>query len=87
MAHEIKIIISVSTRQMTDGINKANQSLGSLDKTIGRIMRTMTAFAALWAARKMVSGIVHILLVKNRLMYFSQNTSRKNSSTRSIQER
>ena len=51
MAKRIDIILSLRTAGFTDGISKANTSLSSLGKTIGRVQRTFTAFAALFAIR------------------------------------
>jgi len=60
----INITITVSTQKMAVGVAKANAHLFSLNKTttnlnktVGRVLRTMTAFAALFAARAFIRGI------------------------------
>jgi len=57
MPKQIDILINVRTAQFNRGIDKANQKLGMLNRTTGRILRTMSAFAALFVARALIRGI------------------------------
>ena len=57
MAQQIDILINVQTAQFNKGIAEANTKLSTLGATTGRIMRTMTAFAALFIARGLIQGI------------------------------
>jgi TP901 family phage tail tape measure protein len=54
----INIVINVDSAGVTRGVKQANAQLGTLNKTAGRILRTMSAFAALFIARGMVRGMV-----------------------------
>lgn len=58
MAKTIDILINVRTTQFNKGIDKANAKLSTLNKTTGRILRTMSAFAALFIARAFARGMV-----------------------------
>ena len=57
MARNIDIYINIKTTQFNKGIKKANEGLNSLNRTVGRIMRTMTAFVALFISRALLRGI------------------------------
>ena len=56
-SYNVIINIRVNTKPLVDGVAKANKQLGALNATVGRILRTMSAFAALFIARGLVQGI------------------------------
>ena len=58
MPKNIDIFINVRTTKFNKGITKANTKLDTLNKTTGRILRTMSAFAALFVARAFARGMV-----------------------------
>ena len=57
MAKSIDILINIRTARFNRGIKQTNQRLSSLGRTTGRVQRTMVAFAALFIARRMLSGM------------------------------
>lgn len=53
----VRVRITADTTGFSRGVATANTQLSTLGATTGRIMRTMSAFAALFAARAFISGI------------------------------
>jgi len=53
----IDVQLRFSTAQFTAGIKQANMQLGVFNKTVGRVQRTMVAFAALFIARGLFRGM------------------------------
>jgi len=56
--HNIVINIVVRTQDFTKKMGNVTGGLTNLNATLGRVTRTMTAFAALFIARKFITGII-----------------------------
>jgi hypothetical protein len=55
--NRIRIVIQVDNADVNRQVDAVNTKLGTLDQTVGRISRSLTAFAAIWAGRQLIGGI------------------------------